>query len=227
MSFDRVAPHYRWMERWCAGELLQRCRIAHLDALVPHPSHVLIYGEGNGRFLAELCQRFPKAEVTVVDASATMLQLARQHLRDAGLSDATARVQFVHADAMAWTAPAGTFDLIVTHFFLDCLSANQLRQLIPVIARAAKPQAQWLLADFRIAHEQGFFWHWRSRLVLALLYGFFRRAARVSAHTLTAPDELLQAEGFSLHQRLMFDRGLLHSDCWCRHQGIAGGSSMA
>jgi len=34
MSFDVLAPHYRWMELVCAGDLLQRCRMAHL-ARVP------------------------------------------------------------------------------------------------------------------------------------------------------------------------------------------------
>ena len=50
MSFDVLAPHYRWMELVCAGEKLQGCRTAQL-AHVLAARHILILGEGNGRFL--------------------------------------------------------------------------------------------------------------------------------------------------------------------------------
>ena len=33
MKFDRLAPHYDWMETWLAGERLQRTRTAWLDEL--------------------------------------------------------------------------------------------------------------------------------------------------------------------------------------------------
>ena len=65
MSFDLLAPHYRWMEWLLAGGKLQRCRTACLG-MIPAPAKVLIYGEGNGRFLAALCREFPEAEVTSV-----------------------------------------------------------------------------------------------------------------------------------------------------------------
>ena len=69
MSFDLQAPHYRWLEWFLAGGKLQRCRMACLGT-IPAPAKVLIYGEGNGRFLAALCRKFPEAEVTSVDAGA-------------------------------------------------------------------------------------------------------------------------------------------------------------
>ena len=62
MSFDRLAPHYRWMERILAGEKLQRCRTAHLDS-VNTAERVLLAGEGNGRFLVHLRHTLPKAHI--------------------------------------------------------------------------------------------------------------------------------------------------------------------
>jgi len=67
-SFDLLAPHYRWLEWFLAGGKLQRCRTACLG-MIAAPK-VLSYGEGNGRFLAALCRKFPEAEVTSVDAGA-------------------------------------------------------------------------------------------------------------------------------------------------------------
>ncbi|MDB6116253.1 MAG: Methyltransferase type 12 [Verrucomicrobiaceae bacterium] len=211
MSFDILAPHYRWMEWLLAGGKLQRCRTAFLGTIAP-PSTVLIYGEGNGRFLSELCRRFPQAQITCVDASAAMIGKARQRLQRNGL--ATSSIQFIHADVLQWQPPAATFDLVVTHFFLDCFREDQLRDLIPKIATAAKPQATWLLADFKAV--EGGLRGWRSFVILGVMYLFFRWVTRLPAVHLTPPDAMLATAGFRLRERLEIDWGMLHSDEWVR-----------
>lgn len=216
MSFDLLAPHYRWMERLCAGEKLQRCRTACLDA-IPAPEHALVYGEGNGRFLIELCRRFPTTQVTVVEASAVMITLAQARLRRAGLENTA--VTFVHADALEWQSPTAAFDLIVTCFFLDCFREDQLQRLIPRIAGAAQMEAHWLVADFKIA-DSG--WRrLRSRMIVRLLYAFFRRVTRLPANSLTPPEPFLCAAGFTLVRRVEQNHGLLFSECWCRGENAS------
>lgn len=211
MSFDLLAPHYRWMEWLTAGEKLQRCRIAFLDA-IPPPTNVLIYGEGNGRFLVELCRHFPAAQVTVVDASAGMITQARQRLQLAGLNEE--HVRFIHADALIWTPPSSAFDLIVTCFFLDCFREEQLQRLIPTIARAAQPKARWLVADFQIAKSG--LQRLRSRMIVGFLYAFFRVVTRLPGRELIDPSPHLCASGFSLVRREEHDHGMLHTDWWER-----------
>lgn len=211
MSFDLLAPHYRWMEALCAGGQLQRCRTALLPALAV-PQHVLIYGEGNGRFLVELCRSFPQARVTVLEASAVMIDLARARLQRAGL--AGAQVEFIHADALIWQPPAAAFDLIVTCFFLDCFRADQLQQLVPTIASAATPGAQWLHADFQIAPAG--LRRLCSRVIVSFLYVFFRWATRLPARELVNVEPFLTAAGFTRRGRREFVLGLLFCDWWSR-----------
>ncbi|MDZ4402109.1 class I SAM-dependent methyltransferase [Prosthecobacter sp.] len=211
MNFDPLAQHYRWMEALFAGERLQRCRTAFLEA-IPAPTNVLVYGEGNGRFLVELCRRFPTAGVTVVDASPVMIKLARERLRREGLKNVP--VEFIHADALTWEPPVSSFDLIVTCFFLDCFREDQLQQLMPTIARAATPKARWLIADFKLA-ESGLR-RLRSRLIVALLYAFFRCVTRLPASSLIAPEPWLMASGFTLMRHEEHDHGMLYSDWWER-----------
>ncbi|MCU1251115.1 MAG: Methyltransferase type 12 [Edaphobacter sp.] len=43
-----------------------------------------------------------------------------------------------------------SYDLIVTHFFLDCLTQPELNTLITRIAPTLTPGALWLISDFRI-----------------------------------------------------------------------------
>ena len=209
MSFDVLAPHYRWIEFVSAGDKLQLCRTAFLGRIAA-PANILILGEGNGRFLLECRRKYPHAKITVVDASARMLARARKRLIGQGLN--CDRIEFTCADALTWTPPERAFDLIVTHFFLDCFRSKQVELLIAMLARAASPKANWLLGDFQCAPTG--LPRYRSRLILWLLYRFFRLATRLPATTLTPPDIYLNQHGFKLCEREVYDWELLHSDRW-------------
>jgi ubiquinone/menaquinone biosynthesis C-methylase UbiE len=211
MSFDALAPHYRWLEPLLAGHLLHRCRTTFLSE-ARQAAHVLLCGEGPGRYLLELLRVNPTAAITCLDASDGMLSLARDRLRAGSWPDA--RVRFVRAELPRDTHQVPEFDLVATHFFLDCFTPDQLRALIPGLARRARPGALWILSDFR---EPSAGWRRvRARLVLRLAYTFFRVATRLPASRLTAPDPFLEDTGFKLHQRRLYNCGLLHADLWKR-----------
>jgi ubiquinone/menaquinone biosynthesis C-methylase UbiE len=211
MSFDLLAPHYRWMEFLLAGEKLQHCRIAFLDQ-ASAAQNILIFGEGHGRFLVECRRRLPAAQITCVDSSERMLASAAARLKQAGLS--VERVAFIHADVLSWNPIEASADLIVTHFFLDCFRADQLEFLIGKLSRAARREAIWLLADFQTPpHGLARF---RAKVILKAMYAFFRAATQLPAHRLTPPDACLRRQGFQLVSRKETDWGLLHSDLWKR-----------
>jgi ubiquinone/menaquinone biosynthesis C-methylase UbiE len=212
MSFDVLAPHYRWMEFVLAGDKLQRCRTAFLDR-VTDARDVLIVGEGHGRFLVECRRRLPKAQITCVDASKNMLNVAGAQLERTGAG--TQNVAFVHADILKWDPGNTKYDLLVTHFFLDCFRSDQLEKVIEGLARAAHPRASWLLADFQ-APASGLS-ALRARLILKTMYLFFRAIARLPAKSLTSPDPFIQAAGFKLRQRNVSEWGLLRADFWMRN----------
>src|SRR4051812_43788885 len=136
MSFDVLAPHYRWIEFVSAGDKLQRCRTAFLGRIAA-ATNILIVGEGNGRFLVECRRKFPHAKITVVDASPRMLARAQKRLTGQGMT--CDRIEFTCADALTWVPPERAFDLIVTHFFLDCFRPEQVESLIAALARSAAP----------------------------------------------------------------------------------------
>ena len=205
VSFDFLAPHYRWMEFILAGEKLQRCRTAFLDEILI-AGNILLMGEGHGRSLIECCRRFANARITCVDASEQMLTQARRHCVDAN------HVEFIRADALSWQPPSGAYDLIITNFFLDCFRADQLERIIPGLAAAATPQANWLLADFQTPPAG--LRRIRSRLILWTMYAFFRALTRLPAQNLTPPDSYLGRAGFMLRRRTESEWGLLRSDWW-------------
>ena len=211
MSFDALAPHYRWMEWLLAGRKLQRCRTAFLRD-IPAPRHALLLGEGNGRFLAEFLAAHPLTEVTCVDASAQMLARARMRLESHRIDPAS--VNFVCADVFAWSPPQERFDLIVSHFFLDCFQPEQLDQIVTAVSHSASRDAQWLLADFREPVSGPA--RWRARVILRSMYFFFRRVTGLTGSRVTPPESYFPAHGFALRERLLSEWGLLHSDWWTR-----------
>ena len=206
MSFDRLAPFYRAMEFITAGGKLQRCRTTFLGE-IPVPRKILLAGEGHGRFLPECVGRFPEAEIVMVDISARMLDIARSKVD-------SQRVEFVHADFLEWDGPAANFDLIATNFFLDCFPEDPLAVVVSKLGKCATSEAHWLLADFEIALTPlaGF----RSRVILAMLYAFFRIVCGLKARTLIRPNDDLEKAGFTLRRRQTHDWGLLKSEWWRR-----------
>jgi len=215
MSFDAIAPHYRWLEWVTAGSLLQRCRTAFLHELTD-ARHVLLLGEGRGRFLVELLRVNPSARFTCLDASARMLDHMRREVRRRRLPDS--RLTFLKADVLADIAGVigeqGPFDVVASHFFLDCFQPDQLQRVVAEVGKGVSPGGRWVLSDFRVP-EAG--WRrLRARLILAGLYRFFRIVTHLPARRLTPPDAALREAGFELKQRRLFNSQLLHADLWER-----------
>ncbi|MEY2508137.1 MAG: hypothetical protein QOH01_2466 [Verrucomicrobiota bacterium] len=209
MSFDAIAPWYRTLETVAFGNALQRARVACLDDIAS-ARRALIVGEGNGRFLAALLKRQPLVKIDCVDGSERMLELARRHVLKTA-PDEISRVAFLQHDVAAWT-PRDRYDLIVTHFFLDCFSTRKVGHIVAKLAQAATPNATWLLADFRVpdaglARSHASAW-------LAVMYSFFRSFAGIEASELVDPSPFLRAEGFVLGRQHLFRFGMLKSELW-------------
>jgi SAM-dependent methyltransferase len=207
VSFDAIAPWYRTLETIAFGNALQRARVACLNEIVP-PRRALIVGEGNGRFLHELIRAYPHVEVDCVDASERMLALTRERIGP------NAGIRFLQDDITSWTPASDQYDLIVTHFVLDCFSEDQLARIIEKLSNAATADASWLLADFCISGQAVS--RLRARAWLALMYRFFRIVARIDARQLVDPSRFLRFAGFTLEGEHFFRRGIVKSEAWRR-----------
>lgn len=210
-GFDRLAPIYPGMERLLAGTRLQRCRTAWIGELAG-ARHLLVAGVGHGPALAAVLRQHPGLHITCVDASARMLAVARRRARRAGID--LGRLEFVHAALPDWQPPAGKFDAIATHFFLDCFTPEQLGPVVATLARAAAPEVRWIVSDFTLPPRGPA--RWRALAVHRLMYLFFRITTQLPARRLTPPDPVLAAHGFRLLRRQTHDWGLLQADLWQR-----------
>jgi SAM-dependent methyltransferase len=201
LNCDRIARVYRWLEYAAFGRELERRRFRFL-ADVAHGERALILGDGDGRFVAEFA-KLSAASIDYVDSSARMLDLARARAGNG-------RVQYRHADALTVPLDSHGYDLIVTHFFLDCFDASGLERLIERVHAATRPGALWLISEFR---QPGW-----ARSLLAAMYWFFRTTAGLSNNRLVDHRPLLEHCGFRLLHEETSRRGLLASELWQRSQ---------
>ncbi|CAA6679221.1 MULTISPECIES: class I SAM-dependent methyltransferase [unclassified Lentimonas] len=222
MSYSRIARFYKLIEKVTIGRALLDARLAHLNRLAKGApiQHALLIGEGNGSFLLPFAQRFPETQITVVDESATMLQVARSRLQAAGVN--TGRIEFRQADMTTELLPEAHYDLIVTLFFFDNFNETTVRQLVPVIERASAPVAQWLLSDFQIPASG-----WRrvrAKVWLAVLYAFFRCVAAIPARCVPPTEAIVEGAGFKPVARQTFCGEMLYSTLYVSNQGEVSSS---
>jgi ubiquinone/menaquinone biosynthesis C-methylase UbiE len=200
VNCDGIARWYRWLEYIGFGRALERRRFAFLPD-VADAQRILVLGEGDGRFLAKLVEQNHTALIDYVDLSEQMLELARSR---AG----TERVAYHHADALAIPLPAATYDLIVTHFFLDCLDETDAVSLAEKLAAAVQPNAHWIVSEFR---DRGAPW---NRAIVAVLYFCFRITTGLRTRRLIDHRKIFARQGICLLRDETSVGGLLTSELW-------------
>jgi ubiquinone/menaquinone biosynthesis C-methylase UbiE len=208
-NFDRVARIYRLAEYLSFGPVLQRARTHFLHEL-PSCHQALVLGDGDGRFLVRLLARRPHhVSALVVDTSATMLRLLRHRCQPY-----IQRVRTLQASALTITPPPAT-DLIVTHFFLDCLTQPEVDTLAQTLADTTAPGTLWLLSDFAI--PQSLILRPFAALYIRSLYLAFRILTGLRVTHLPDPQSALTAAGFDHIARHEFLFGLIYTEIWQRH----------
>ena len=198
------------MEYLSFGTCLTCTRELRISEMQGH-RRALVYGDGDGRFLARLIRRASALEVTAVDASERMLQVAAQRLPP------NASVELVHADALALqpSREHGGYDLIVCHFFLDCFNEEELGCLVQRVNAAAAESAVWVISDFAvplhpIARVLG-------RWIIRSLYQGFGLLTGLRTRRLPEHANILKQYGWSLEDRNQRLWGLLISERWQRN----------
>ena len=205
-SFDRIARPYRWLEYLTFGPILERCRFQFLPDLL-HSRRALVLGDGDGRFLSRLLAVNPLLHADVVDISPAMLDLLRTRADRIGALD---RISIHLADALTFT-PSGTYDLVITHFFLDCFTTDELRSLIARIRPHLLPGARWAVSEFAIPSGP---MSLLATLVVRSLYAAFRLVAGLRIRRLPDHTAALRVAGFWLIAQRRWLAGLLLSELW-------------
>lgn len=209
-SFDLIAKPYRWLEYATFGTALIRCRNYFLPALAGC-RRALVLGDGDGRFTARLLAYHPQLHVDAIDISPAMLALLTRRAHSAHPTAST-RLRTQIADVRHFS-PGGPYDLIVTHFFLDCLTQPDLDALAQLLNQHLAPNALWLVSDFRIPTG---FMRLPARVLIRSLYFGFRLLTGLCVTHLPNHATAFNSAGLTRSARHLSLGGLLTTELWRR-----------
>lgn len=213
-DFSGVAPLYRWLEYVVFGRLLERARNEYIDQVIVG-CRILLLGDGDGRFL-ERClkelERAPRRDINFesLDCSRGMVESARRRIRRWRTRD---RVTFRIGEALGahWT---GRYDRVVTHFFLDCFSESEIAQLAKKVNDTCTADCIWVISEFAVPSQR--FAAWVGRLLIRVMYWFFRWTAALSQSRLPRYAAVLEEYGFERHAQKRRLGGFVVSELWKR-----------
>ncbi len=172
---------------------------------------------GTDAFWRACWQANPTLTADVVDSSQAMLRILDRRIRRCG-PQARQRICLHHADALQWK-PSGSYDLIVSHFFLDCFFPQQLEQLFAGRSSPCSPGAQWVISEFAIPRN-AFAAYLRAGSSVRL-YRAFGLLTGLPVRALPDYATSLLRRGLAPSHDRRYLAGLLCSQIWTKRQRMA------
>lgn len=166
-GFDLLAPIYDRLARLVFGRSIVDSQTVFLHH-VKSGDRVLILGGGTGWLLAELVRHVPDCEIWYIESSNGMLDVAKQKVNG---SNTVHFVLGTHRDI-----PLMKFDVVITHFFLDMFSQEELPSVLSGLSRVLHQQSIWLATDFE---NEGKWW---QGVLTKMMIVFFRAFGVKAGH---------------------------------------------
>ena len=210
MNCDRLAPYYESLEHLSFGRYLEQRRFAFLEEM-KRSERTLECGGGDGRFLARLLSLNHVVQVDFVDSSPNMAELAERRVSSMG-SAFRERVRFFIGDVREFEPQPVGYDLIVTHFFLDCFNDVELAEIVTRLASWRTVHCRWVVSEF--CEGQGMIHRLWTRAVIRSLYGAFLLTTGLRVTRLPDYKAALAREGFLSRFERNALGSLLHSSLW-------------
>lgn len=200
-DFSRLAGIYDLLGLLTFCGALHRSQVYFLSSL-HQCQRALIMGGGTGKFLIDLLKSGKVDKVTYVDISPGMIVKARRKVQSRGL---LSRVEFICGGIA--DIPAVKFDLVCTHYFLDCFSEADLTKVFAKLKTCLAVQGLWHFSDFYLDKYSS----WYERKLLRFLYGFFRVTCGLGVDSLADFSKFFDSYKLRIVQEKSFGGGLLRT----------------
>lgn len=193
-NFNIVAPFYDSLAKLVFGYQLELAQRSFLDD-IKAGSKVLIVGGGTGKII-EWLPSDSNLQVDYVELSDAMISRAEQrNLKDN-------HVSFCAQDILE---TSGSYDVIITNFFLDCFDGDKLDAIIAHVNSSLKVGGQWLVTDFAPPTNA------RQRILLWAMHTFFQLVTRLESKGLQDIKGRLVAFGLKLSMEAFFSKQMIFS----------------
>ncbi|MDZ4713850.1 MAG: class I SAM-dependent methyltransferase [Cytophagales bacterium] len=199
-GFDAVSWYYDVLARLVFQGSIPKAQTEFLHRLPP--SNILVMGGGTGWILPEIFKAQPQAVVWYVEVSQKMIAKAQAQ-------PSRGMTHFIHGTED--DIPSGQlFDAVITPFFLDVFTLAAMDAVIRKIDAAVHPSGLWIVSEFQNKKT----WH---RVMLWIMYRFFRFAASIDAAHLADWEESLQRAGWVRKESKEFYAGFIDAAVFQRN----------
>lgn len=173
-NYDLIAPWYDFLSRLVFFKSQLNAQKEQLSFIKNHQK-VLIVGGGTGWILEEISKTNQNLEITFVEISANMIQLAKKK------KWGTNKLTFVPLPIENFSDQE-SYDVIITAFLFDNFSRNRAEIVFEKLNHKLKVKGLWLFSDFNNNHTTT---RWQF-ILLKTMYFFFKKVANVEAKELVA-----------------------------------------
>jgi len=185
-GFDKIAFIYDALAKFVFGNSIRKAQYTYLED-IPQGGNVLILGGGTGWLLEKLMKVNPACKIWYVEASKNMLVKAKKVVAN----QASVNVRFIHGTEEDIAAQIDVaFDAVITNFYFDLFTPLTLNRVLKQIIKLMKRRAVLLVSDFV---DTRVWWH---RLLLFVMYRFFRAACNIESSRLPEWQDHLASAGF-------------------------------
>ena len=198
-DFSILSPIYDFLGILAFQGTLHRSQLFLLNEL-KQSQNALIIGGGTGRFLVDLMKSGKVDKVTYVDISPGMIKKAESKIKKLASSD---RVSFICGGLDS--IPEEKFDLICTHYFLDCFPEDQLPEVMAKLNHFLSDNGDWHFTDFYLNESSSFI----QRKTVGFLYWFFRLSCGIKVRKLANFENQFEDVGLSEFKNKFFRRRLI------------------
>lgn len=195
--FNWIARSYDSLVEIVFGEQLLEAQL-HFLSFIKSGDRVLIMGGGSGKFLERLIKLNSDVQILYVEASSEMISMSRKSV------PAELDITFLHG-TQDDIRPDCEFDVVITNFFLDLFSDDELNRVISKVSSHLRPSGIWLVTDFR---RDGKLQH---QILLKLMYLFFRLTGSIRVTTLPRWRETIASGGFRFLDEKLFVKEFVSS----------------
>jgi len=108
-----------------------------------NPKQILDLGCGNGNITHKLLERYPHADITLLDASESMLELCKAQF-------GTHNKTYVQSYFQDYEFPILQFDLVVAGFSIHHCNANEKQRLLKHIYKSLIPNGVFMCSDLMV-----------------------------------------------------------------------------
>ncbi|MET0283534.1 MAG: class I SAM-dependent methyltransferase [Polyangiales bacterium] len=206
-DFDLVAPIYDGLATLVFAGAIKRAQLSMLPSL-RGVDDVLILGGGTGWFLLALLRSVRPRRVLYIEKSSKMLRYSRELIaREA--PDQLGCVEFRLGTEQSLEERDGSFQLIVTNFFLDLFNTENSAAVAESLARNFAPGGRWLFTDFQLP-ERGFL-RWYAQLLFKVMFTFFNVFSRMESRRPPDWERIFGRIGMKIDSGRSFYGSMIHS----------------